>query len=68
MDNESYKQQLQAFSTQINDLMSEVEAFQKECRTAKKKDWVTTLKFVLHHLEQADINLCLDIQAMEEED
>lgn len=66
MDNEIYKQQLQAFSTQINDLIGGVEAFQQECRAAKKKDWVTTLKFVLHHLEQADINLCIDIQAIEE--
>lgn len=67
MDKENYKQALQAFSSQINDLMNDIEALQKVCHADKKYYWETTLDFVLHDLDNADTELCIDIQEIEED-
>lgn len=65
MDKETYKQTLESFSSQLNDLIDKIKEARKEYKAAKERDWVTTLDFVLYRLELADDNLWVGIDGVE---
>ena len=65
MDKKTYKQTIQTLSTQVNNIMRDVESLQKKCRADKEYYRVTALDFVLHDLEEADIELCIELDQLE---
>lgn len=46
MDKETCNQTLQTFSTQINAIMDEIQAFQKECKDDKNYELIGVLRYV----------------------
>lgn len=65
MDKQTYKQTLESFSSQINDLINKLKEARKEYKAAKERDWVTTMDFALRRLEQADEELWIGIDEVE---
>lgn len=57
MDKETCNQTLQAFSTQINDLMNGIKAFQQERKADKNYELNSVLKYVCNRLDLADDEL-----------